>query len=148
MARTSALLAGIAVVAGAGLVALAGSSAGAASFSQPPGRGVAPALRCADSSSGHTARAWSFGSEADTQWTMADDGRNLFTCSADIARRLDDQFIQNNVKFVVEVGDLVDTGSAADEAGRAAFAQDLYNAGLRGLGRHPDAGKRPQRIRA
>ena len=46
------------------------------------------------------------------------------------------QFIQHGVKFVVEVGDLVDkTGSTAESVAnsediRAAFAQELYNAGI------------------
>ena len=131
MAKATALLAGVAVMASAGLVALAGSPAGAAASVQPFGRGVLPThLKCADSSYVRSSKAWSFGIEADTQWTVADDGRNPFTCSVDIARQLDNQFIQKNVKFVVEVGDLVDTGSAANEAARAAFAQDLYNAGI------------------
>ena len=128
-ARTSALLLGAAVVASAGLVALVGSSAGNVPAAQAVGRG-ATHVKCADWGHARASKAWSFGIEADTQWTVSDDGRNPFTCSVDIARQLDDQFIQKNVKFVVEVGDLVDSGSAANEAARAAFAQDLYNAGV------------------
>jgi Calcineurin-like phosphoesterase len=128
--RTSALLAGVAMVTGAGLIALA-SAPGQAAAIKPVGRGITPGHdKCADTSVARSSRAWSFGIEADTQWTVNDDGRNPFTCSVDIARQLDDQFIQQNAKFVVEVGDLVDSGTAANEAGRAAFAQDLYNAGI------------------
>ena len=79
---------------------------------------------------------WKFGVMADTQWIGADDGRNPGTCSVDIVRALNKQFIADGVKFVVEVGDLVDsTGSTATsvkntEDIRAAFAQELFNAGI------------------
>ena len=127
--RKTAVMTGIALVAGAGLFALLGSSAGTAAAAKGSGRGVAPAHAAAYT--GRTAsQAWSFGIEADTQWTVPDDGRDPFTCSVDIARQLDDQFIMKNAKFVVEVGDLVDSGSAANEAARAVFAQDLYSAGV------------------
>ncbi len=80
------------------------------------------------------AQQWKFGVIADTQWIGADDGRNPGTTSVDIIRGLNKQFIDHHVKFVIEVGDLVDqTGStvtsvANSEDVRAAFAQELYNA--------------------
>ncbi len=73
---------------------------------------------------------------SDTQWIGSDDGRNPKTVSVDIIKALNQQFINHGVKFVVQVGDLVDsTGSsqssvATTEDTRAAFAQDLYNAGI------------------
>ena len=79
---------------------------------------------------------WKFGVMSDTQWIGTDDGRNPGTCSVDIVRALNKQFINNGVKFVVQVGDLVDsTGSTATsvkntEDIRAAFAQELFNAGI------------------
>ncbi len=82
------------------------------------------------------AQQWKFGVMSDTQWIGTDDGRNPGTCAVDIVRDLNQQFINNNVKFVIQVGDLVDqTGStvqsvANSEDVRAAFAQELFNAGI------------------
>jgi len=79
---------------------------------------------------------WKFGVMSDTQWIGTDDGRNPGTCSVDIVRALNKQFIANGVKFVVQVGDLVDqTGTttqsvANSEDIRAVFAQELFNAGI------------------
>jgi hypothetical protein len=86
--------------------------------------------------SASAAEPWKFGVMSDTQWIGADDGRNPGTCSVDIVRTLHKQFIDQRVKFVVQVGDLVDsTGSTAltianTEDVRAAFAQELFNAGI------------------
>jgi hypothetical protein len=80
------------------------------------------------------AEPWKFGVMSDTQWIGADDGRNPNTASVDIIKGLNQEFINQGVKFVVQVGDLVDqTGStpasvATAEDTRAAFAQELYNA--------------------
>ena len=82
------------------------------------------------------AQQWKFGVMADTQWIGADDGRNPGTCSVDIVRALNKQFISEGVKFVIEVGDLVDqTGSTTtsvknSEDIRAVFAQELFNAAI------------------
>ena len=79
---------------------------------------------------------WRFGVMSDTQWIGADDGRNPNSVPVDIIKALNQEFINHGVKFVVEVGDLVDqTGStpvsvATAEDTRAAFAQELYNAGI------------------
>jgi hypothetical protein len=87
------------------------------------------------------AQSWKFGVMADTQWGMPDDGKNPNSCAVDIVKALNKQFIDKKVKFVIEVGDLVDkigdkqTGTTAEtianaEDVRAVFAQELYNAGV------------------
>jgi len=88
-----------------------------------------------------SAQSWKFGVMADTQWGVPDDGKNPGSCSVDIVKAINQQFIVKKVKFVIEVGDLVDklgdkkTGVTAEtianaEGVRAAFAQELYNAGI------------------
>ena len=73
---------------------------------------------------------WSFGVISDTQWTIADDGKNPNTCAADIIKQVDQQFIAQGVKLVVHVGDMMDSGSQINDYTRALYAQDLYNAGI------------------
>jgi len=91
--------------------------------------------------SASSAQSWKFGVMSDTQWGVPDDGKNPGSCSVDIVKAINQQFIAKKVKFVVEVGDLVDklgdkkTGITAEsitnaEGVRAAFAQELYNAGI------------------
>lgn len=88
-----------------------------------------------------SAQSWKFAVMSDTQWGIADDGKNPGNCAVDIVKALNKQFIAKKVKFVVQVGDLVDklgdkkTGITAEsianaEGVRAAFAQELYNAGI------------------
>ena len=68
---------------------------------------------------------------ADTQWTTADPaGQNPTTVAVSIIDQLNPQFIQAGVKFVIQVGDLADTGNDADETVRAQAAQPLYDAGI------------------
>ena len=74
--------------------------------------------------------AWKFGVIADTQWDVADDGKNPNTVAANIIKQVDSQFIAAGVKLVVAVGDMVDTGSQVNDYTRALYAQDLYNAGI------------------
>jgi hypothetical protein len=76
--------------------------------------------------------AWTFGVMADTQWTSppGDDGKNPRTVAVDITNQLNTQFINKQVKFVVQVGDLTDDGSNAALDMRAEFAQALYNANI------------------
>jgi hypothetical protein len=87
------------------------------------------------------AQSWKFGVMSDTQWGVPDDGKNPGSVSVDIVKAINQQFIGKKVKFVIEVGDLVDklgdkkTGTTAEsianaEDVRAAFAQELYNAGI------------------
>jgi len=74
--------------------------------------------------------AWTFGVMSDTQWIGTDDGKNPRTVAVDISNQLNTQFINKNVKFVVQVGDLTDDGSNAALDMRAEFAQALYNANI------------------
>ncbi|MBN2039445.1 MAG: metallophosphoesterase [Spirochaetes bacterium] len=86
---------------------------------------------------------WSFGVMADTQWTAGawaedyshfnyndDEGANPNSVSVSIINKLNQEFINKGVKFVVQVGDLSDGGSDEAIATRAAAAQDLYDAGI------------------
>jgi len=83
-----------------------------------------------------SATPWKFGVMSDTQWigqstpVATDDSRAPNSVPVDIIKALNQQFINNGVKFVVQVGDLCDNGAIAGEDGRALFAQDLYNAGI------------------
>jgi hypothetical protein len=75
--------------------------------------------------------AWKFGVMSDTQWTTADPaGQNPTTVAVSIIDQLNPQFIKAGVKFVIQVGDLADTGDDADETVRAQAAQPLYDAGI------------------
>jgi len=106
---------------GAALLASAAigiSAAGA--HSEPAKTGDRPATK-----------AWSFGVMDDTQWTTADPASaNPNDVSQSIINQINPQFIKAGVKFVVQVGDLTDTGSIAAIATRAAAAQPLLNAGI------------------
>jgi hypothetical protein len=75
--------------------------------------------------------AWKFGMMSDTQWTTADPaGKNPTTVAVSIIDQLNPQFITAGVKFVIQVGDLADTGNDADETVRAQAAQQLLDAGI------------------
>ncbi|MDR3460247.1 MAG: metallophosphoesterase [Verrucomicrobiae bacterium] len=75
--------------------------------------------------------AWKFGVISDTQWTGSpDDGRSPGTVPCGIIQQCDQAFIAQGVKFVIAVGDTVDSGSKNDMDVRALYAQDLYNAGI------------------
>ncbi len=75
--------------------------------------------------------AWKFGLMSDTQWTTTDPAhQNPTTVAVSIIDQIDPQFIAAGVKFVIQVGDLADTGNDADETVRAQAAQDLYDAGI------------------
>jgi hypothetical protein len=77
-----------------------------------------------------SAEPWKFGLMSDTQWKSNLDGQNPNTVAAGIARQLNAQFINHNVKFVIQVGDLCDTYNAAAFDTRAAVGQELINAGI------------------
>jgi hypothetical protein len=84
-----------------------------------------------------SAAPWKFGVMADTQWIGTDDGKSPSSVPVDIIKALNQQFINKGAQFVVQLGDLCDNGSVyttgtaqAGEETRAAFAQDLYNAGI------------------
>jgi len=74
--------------------------------------------------------AWKFGIMSDTQWTVADDGKNPNSVAVGIIKQIDPQFINAGVKFVIQVGDLTDNGTNVALDTRAAAAQDLYDAGI------------------
>jgi hypothetical protein len=77
------------------------------------------------------AKPWSFGVMSDTQWTTADPaGKNPNSVSVSIIKQINQQFINQGVKFVIQVGDLTDAGNDADIATRALAAQQLYLAGI------------------
>jgi hypothetical protein len=81
--------------------------------------------------SSHTSSSsWSFGVLADTQWGAADDGSDPNSVAVGIIQEINQQFIRQGVKFVVQVGDLCDKGTSAGLCTRALYAQPLYNAGI------------------
>lgn len=89
-----------------------------------------PFLKAGDASACGMGAAWKFGVLSDTQWTVADDGKNPNTCAADIIRQVNKQFISQKVDLVIAVGDTVNTGSRANISVRALYAQELYNHGI------------------
>jgi hypothetical protein len=84
------------------------------------------------------AEPWKFGVMSDTQWKANVDGENPETVAVGIINQLNTQFINHDVKFVIQVGDLVDretnspNGLPLDRTmdTRAAAAQALYDAGI------------------
>ena len=77
-----------------------------------------------------SAKPWSFGIISDTQWTVADDGKNPNSVAVDIINQVNQEFINRGVKFVIAVGDLTDNGSKLALDTRATYVQALYNAGI------------------
>lgn len=86
-----------------------------------------------------TGTPWKFGVMADTQWANANDVDNPAYCAINIISALNQRFIEHGVKFVVQVGDLVDKESWTNPKTataertlqyRAAAAQSLYDAGI------------------
>ncbi len=78
------------------------------------------------------AEPWKFGLMGDTQWTLTTDpaGQNPHRVSVSIINQINQQFINQGVKFVIQVGDLTEDGYDVDIATRAAAAQLLINAGI------------------
>ncbi len=81
------------------------------------------------------ATPWSFGVMSDTQWKANLDGENPDTVAVGIIKQLNDQFVERRVKFVIQVGDLVDKETDGNPSHRtmptrAAAAQTLYDAGI------------------
>jgi hypothetical protein len=74
---------------------------------------------------------WSFAIMSDTQWPTSPDGKNP-NVAVNVINHLNEQFIQHGVKFVVQVGDLTDTGgtNSVNLDVRATFSQALYNSGI------------------
>lgn len=79
-----------------------------------------------------SAQPWKFGVMSDTQWTVADDpaGNNPHAVAKSIVDQINAQFIKAGVRFVIQVGDLTESGYDADIAERAAAAQPLIDAGI------------------
>ena len=78
-----------------------------------------------------SAEPWKFGVMGDTQWTASDPAKaNPNTVPVSIIDQVNRQFIEAGVKFVIQVGDLTDSGSDGSEAIRAAAAQPLIDAGI------------------
>ncbi len=78
-----------------------------------------------------SAQAWKFGVMSDTQWPNSPDNKNP-NVAVNVIRHINQEFIKNKVKFVIQVGDLTDK-PGTDNLNldiRATFAQDLYNAGI------------------
>jgi hypothetical protein len=83
---------------------------------------------------GASSSAWKFGIMADTQWrTGRNSGGEPGSCAVSIINALNSQFIRHGVKFVIQVGDLVDRESVNGSRNlpvRAAAAQALYDTGI------------------
>ena len=77
------------------------------------------------------AAPWKFGVMSDTQWPTSPDNKNP-NVAVNVIRHLNTEFVNKGVKFVVQVGDLTDTGGTnnINLDVRATFAQELYNNGI------------------
>jgi hypothetical protein len=83
-------------------------------------------------------KPFKFGVMADTQWKANLDGLNPGTCAVGVINLLNAEFIKHDVKFVVQVGDLVDKEDDATNGHpglrtmpvRANAAAALYEAGI------------------
>ena len=92
----------------------------------------------ADMAAADSTTPWKFGVMADTQWLANVDGLNPCSCAVGIINKLNGEFINQGVKFVIQVGDLVDTetdsynghSSVRTMPTRASAAQALYDAGI------------------
>ena len=133
-----------------GFIRIATMGAGAAAISPALigcGGSSSAAAGTTTTTTSTAATSWSFGIMADTQWTVADDGMNPYTCSAEVIRQINNQFVNNGVAFVVHVGDLCDgTSEPATQTDgeliRAAYTQALFNNGIGFFplrGNHDDA---------
>ena len=95
-----------------------------------------PFFRLGKASAAISSNAWCFGVMSDTQWkpdNEASGGEN--TCATGIIDALNQQFIEHNCKFVIQVGDLVDkdrddTEGIHNLVTREAHCQALYDAGI------------------
>lgn len=73
------------------------------------------------------AEPFKFGVMADTQWTSNDAGNNPNTVALGIINQILPKFVDAQVKFVVQVGDLTDNGSTGGLDTWNVAAQTLYN---------------------
>jgi hypothetical protein len=81
---------------------------------------------------GVRAEAWKFGVMGDTQWTCPNDpaGKNPDSVPKSIIEQVNKRFIEAGVKFVIQVGDLSNSGTDSAEKTRAQVAQPLYDANI------------------
>jgi hypothetical protein len=77
-----------------------------------------------------SAEPWKFGVMSDTQWPNSPDNKNPNSVAVNVINHLNQEFINQGVKFVVAVGDVTDNGSILALDTRATFAQAFYNAGI------------------
>lgn len=93
-----------------------------------------PIFRLKKASASVSDTAWQFGVMADTQWkTGGSAGGEPNSCAASVIDALNEQFIQHDCKFVIQVGDLVDRESVSGVRTlptREEHTQALYNAGI------------------
>jgi hypothetical protein len=73
---------------------------------------------------------WKFGVMSDTQWKTSPDGKNVNTVATNVIDHLNQEFIKQGVKFVIQVGDLTENKTASEMDTTAAHRQALYNAGI------------------
>src|SRR5664279_3273801 len=77
------------------------------------------------------ATPFTFGVMGDTQWSGTDStGNNINTVAVNQAKACNDQFVKAGVDFVVQVGDLTDTGTTAGLQTRLDANSALTNAGI------------------
>jgi len=94
-----------------------------------------------------SAKPWSFGVMADTQWSGSDPtGNNINSVAVNQAKAVNKQFVKAGVNFVVQVGDLTDNGSTAGlqtrlDANSALNSAGIAFYGLRGNHEDNSAGK-------
>lgn len=95
-----------------------------------------PFFRLGKASAAVSSDAWCFGVMSDTQWKSdADASGGENTCATGIIDALNQQFIEHNCKFVIQVGDLVDKDrddipGVHNLVTRAAHCEALYNEGI------------------
>ncbi|WP_022664643.1 metallophosphoesterase family protein [Desulfospira joergensenii] len=90
-----------------------------------------PFFRMGKASAAISSNAWQFGVMSDTQWKSTPGGE--MTCATGIIDALNEQFIQQDVKFVIQVGDLCNNESVNEVRSmptRAEHSQALYDAGI------------------
>ena len=78
------------------------------------------------------AKPLKFGVNGDTQWTPGNDpaGTNPNHVPKSIINQVNQQFINQGVKFVIQPGDLTENGADADIAVHASAVQALYDYGI------------------
>jgi hypothetical protein len=77
----------------------------------------------------YSSKPWKFGVLSDTQWPNSPDGKNP-NVAVNVINHINQEFINQRVKFVVQVGDLTDNGANNSLDITATFRQALYNAGI------------------